>query len=165
MSEERDEFSDWWTIPEPFLLRIFSYLKISDVCNASKSCRRWFSIANDEFLWRLLFVRDFKLESAIGLKPGNNIHILLPKLNHTSTLGAVSWRSEYERLTTKIPLVQTELLEGHAHQVLHVSFSNNGKMFATCSKDGYVIVRLTRNKLNARSFVFVTFRCGILNFQ
>jgi F-box and WD-40 domain protein 5 len=24
--------------------------------------------------------------------------------------------------------------------VLHVSFSNNGKMFSTCSKDGYVIV-------------------------
>jgi len=30
---------------------------------------------------------------------------------------------------------------GHTHQVLHVSFAHNGEMFATCSKDGYVIVR------------------------
>lgn len=37
-------------------------------------------------------------------------------------------------------MVLTEVLTQHTHQVLHVSFSNNGKMFSTCSKDGYVIV-------------------------
>ncbi|XP_076171918.1 F-box and WD repeat domain containing 5 isoform X2 [Ptiloglossa arizonensis] len=35
---------------------------------------------------------------------------------------------------------ETEVLKGHSHQVLHVSFSHNGKMFATCSKDGYIFV-------------------------
>nr|XP_012144149.1 PREDICTED: F-box/WD repeat-containing protein 5 isoform X2 [Megachile rotundata] len=35
---------------------------------------------------------------------------------------------------------ETEVLKEHSHQVLHVSFSHNGEMFATCSKDGYVFV-------------------------
>ncbi len=56
-------------------------------------------------------------------------------------VGAESWKSEYKRLNWNIPLVQAQRLEGHTHQVLHVSFSHNGEMFATCSKDGYVIVR------------------------
>lgn len=33
-----------------------------------------------------------------------------------------------------------DLQYAHSHQVLHVSFSHNGRMFATCSKDGYVHV-------------------------
>lgn len=36
--------------------------------------------------------------------------------------------------------MQTETLFDHCNQVLHVSFSHNGKYFATCSKDGYVLV-------------------------
>lgn len=47
-----------------------------------------------------------------------------------------------------IPIVQTENLQVHADQVLHVSFSHNGKYFATCSKDGYIIV-----STNSRSYI------------
>lgn len=54
--------------------------------------------------------------------------------------GASSWKDEYERLSSRIPFVQAQRLNGHTHQVLHVSFSHNGEMFSTCSKDGYVIV-------------------------
>lgn len=57
--------------------------------------------------------------------------------------GAESWYSEYRRLTYNIPMVLTDdILDAHSHQVLHVSFSHNGKMFATCSKDGFVIVSI-----------------------
>lgn len=55
--------------------------------------------------------------------------------------GAESWYNEYRRLTNNIPMVLTDdIKDAHGHQVLHVSFSHNGKMFATCSKDGFVIV-------------------------
>lgn len=60
----------------------------------------------------------------------------------TMATGACSWKNEYVRLTSRIPFVQAQCLTGHAHQVLHVSFSHNGEMFATCSKDGYVIVSI-----------------------
>lgn len=52
-----------------------------------------------------------------------------------------TWYEEFKRFCYNIPVVRTELLQDHAHQVLHVSFSHNGKYFATCSKDGYVLVR------------------------
>jgi hypothetical protein len=50
--------------------------------------------------------------------------------------------AEYKRLSYHTPIIQTEVLKEHSHQVLHVSFAHNGKMFATCSKDGYVLVKL-----------------------
>lgn len=57
-------------------------------------------------------------------------------------IGAASWYNEYRRLTYNIPMVLTDELQyAHSHQVLHVSFSHDGKMFATCSKDGFVHVR------------------------
>lgn len=49
---------------------------------------------------------------------------------------------EYRRLVNEIPIVECQALEEHNHQVLHVSFSHNGEMFATTSKDGYVVVRI-----------------------
>lgn len=55
--------------------------------------------------------------------------------------GKTSWIAEYRRLIEEIPLVECECLEEHYHQVLHVSFSHNGEMFATTSKDGFVVVR------------------------
>lgn len=56
-------------------------------------------------------------------------------------VGAESWYSEYKRLTFNIPMVLTDEFQyTHSHQVLHVSFSHNGRMFATCSKDGFVHV-------------------------
>jgi F-box and WD-40 domain protein 5 len=54
--------------------------------------------------------------------------------------GSDSWYQEYKRLCDNVPLVLTEVLTKHTNQVLHVSYSNNGKMFATCSKDGQIIV-------------------------
>lgn len=77
MSEENDEFSDWWSIPEPILLRILSYLKLSEVANAAQACKRWHSIANDDFVWHKLFIRDFKLDTDIGLKPGKLLEYII----------------------------------------------------------------------------------------
>lgn len=120
----------WWALPEPALLQIFSRLSVYDLLQASLCCRRWNAIANDDLLWRQKFQENFRASSSIPLKPG-----------------APSWRAEYQRLSTQIPFVQAQRLEpssehnhGHTHQVLHVSFAHNGEMFATCSKDGYVIV-------------------------
>ncbi|KAH8385754.1 hypothetical protein KR009_005905 [Drosophila setifemur] len=120
----------WWAVPEPALLKIFERLNVVDLLRASLCCRRWHNIANDDLLWRQKFQEHFKASSSIPLKPG-----------------ADSWRSEYQRLSNHIPFIQAQRLDptienshGHTHQVLHVSFSHNGEMFATCSKDGYVII-------------------------
>lgn len=54
--------------------------------------------------------------------------------------GSASWFDEYKRLCESVPVVLTEVLTQHTDEVLHVSFSHNGQMFATCSKDGMIIV-------------------------
>lgn len=55
-------------------------------------------------------------------------------------LDADDWLSEYKRLVDNVPLILTEVLTQHTHQVLHATFSNNGQYFSTCSKDGFVYV-------------------------
>ncbi|XP_058819792.1 F-box/WD repeat-containing protein 5 isoform X3 [Topomyia yanbarensis] len=117
------ENSPWVFIPEPVFAKIFLALEPRDILNAGQSCKRWNKLSRDDYIWRKYFRREFNVEMNIGLKPG-----------------AESWRSEYKRLTDNVPMVMTDVLTNHSHQVLHVSFSHNGKMFATCSKDGFVIV-------------------------
>ncbi|XP_013115247.1 F-box/WD repeat-containing protein 5 isoform X2 [Stomoxys calcitrans] len=123
--EDEDEGSEslWWSMPDPVLIKVFALLEPKDILSASATCRRWYEVANDTILWKHQFQQHFSTDPSIPLKPG-----------------ASSWKDEYARLTSRIPFVQTERLQGHAHQVLHVSFSHNGEMFATCSKDGYVII-------------------------
>jgi len=48
-------------------------------------------------------------------------------------------------------MVESEVIEEHRDQVLHVAFSHNGKMISSCSKDGYVKVCLNLFRLFARN--------------
>ncbi|XP_055644237.1 F-box/WD repeat-containing protein 5 isoform X2 [Toxorhynchites rutilus septentrionalis] len=117
------ENSPWVFIPEPVFAKIFFGLEPKDILNAGQTCKRWNKLSRDDYIWRKYFQREFNVDVNISLKPG-----------------AESWRCEYKRLTDNVPMVMTDVLTNHSHQVLHVSFSHNGKMFATCSKDGFVIV-------------------------
>lgn len=65
-----DNTSHWNLIPEPVLLKILNSLSARDILNAGESCRRWNCIAKDNYLWRKIFQRDFKVDPIIGLKPG-----------------------------------------------------------------------------------------------
>ncbi|XP_011504253.1 PREDICTED: F-box/WD repeat-containing protein 5 [Ceratosolen solmsi marchali] len=114
---------DWYFMPDSVLLSIFQYLNPKELLTAGEVCRSWNRVSQDELLWKALFYRTYKVDSCVGIMPGKT-----------------SWLSEFKRLAYHIPLIATETLREHSHQVLHVSFSHNGKMFATCSKDGYILV-------------------------
>lgn len=71
--DEVDDASNnygWALIPEPVLLTILRKLSHKDIVQASACCQRWNDIAKDDFLWRQLFQRDFKVAVDIALKPG-----------------------------------------------------------------------------------------------
>ncbi|XP_033226621.1 F-box/WD repeat-containing protein 5 [Belonocnema kinseyi] len=114
---------NWFYMPDSLILSIFRYLSPKDLLTAGEVCKSWNRVSRDEFLWKDLFYHTFKIDPNVGIVPGKN-----------------SWLGEFKRLTYHTPLLETEVLKDHAHQVLHVSFSHNGKLFATCSKDGYIIV-------------------------
>ncbi|KDR15186.1 F-box/WD repeat-containing protein 5 [Zootermopsis nevadensis] len=115
--------SNWYYLPDSILLHIFQYLSARELLDVGLTCRSWLRVSYDEFLWKDLFYYNFKIDPSIKIAPGKT-----------------SWLAEYKRLSYHTPVVQTEVLKEHSHQVLHVSFAHNGKMFATCSKDGYVLV-------------------------
>lgn len=123
-SSERSEGNeDWYYMPDSILLNIFQYLTPKELTIAGEVCRSWNRVSRDEFLWKDLFYQTYKIDPDVGIMPGKT-----------------SWLGEFKRLTYHTPLLETEVLKEHSHQVLHVSFSHNGKMFATCSKDGYIFV-------------------------
>ncbi|XP_035230118.1 F-box/WD repeat-containing protein 5-like [Stegodyphus dumicola] len=134
----------WHVMPDPVLLYIFSYLSAKDLLNVRRTCKNWLRLASDQFLWKRLFHVDFKIDRSIPIAPGKN-----------------SWLSEYKRLKYHTPMQQTEVLVEHTHQVLHVSFSHNGEMFASSSKDGYIKAHHARLCCNlTRNF---TLQCRVLN--
>lgn len=85
--------------------------------------RIWYRVTRDELLWKDLFYRHYKIDRLIPMAPGQS-----------------SWLNEYKRLHFHTPAIESETIRQHTDQVLHVSFSHNGKMFATSSKDGYIKV-------------------------
>ncbi|XP_018303208.1 F-box/WD repeat-containing protein 5 isoform X1 [Mycetomoellerius zeteki] len=121
-SRSEGEFN-WYVMSDSILLSIFQYLTPRELLTAGEVCRSWFRVSRDEFLWKYLFYRTYKIDPDVGIVPGKT-----------------SWLGEFKRLAYHTPLIETEVLKEHSHQVLHVSFSHNGKMFATCSKDGYILV-------------------------
>lgn len=63
-------YTEWNFIPEPILLRILTLLPVRDVLNVSECCSRWNDISKDDYLWKKIFQRDFKVDRSIPLKPG-----------------------------------------------------------------------------------------------
>lgn len=121
--EKETGLSMWDTLPDDIILHIFSFLSPFSVVRMSETCRRMNEIAFDEQLWRQHFYQYYRIPRSIGIAPGKT-----------------SWLQEFKRLYYHTPAVKGTIIKQHTDQVLHVSFSHNGKMFATCSKDGFIKV-------------------------
>lgn len=135
-----DESKSLWSyLPYPALFNIFHYLNHKDLTTVSGVCQSWYEVSRDDFLWKALFFRKFEINKSVPIIPGKFKHNFTSKLTKKYCLGK-TWYEEFKRLFYNVPVIQTETLNDHGHQVLHVSFSHNGKYFATCSKDGYVLV-------------------------
>ncbi|XP_063172554.1 F-box/WD repeat-containing protein 5 [Candoia aspera] len=105
-------------LPDSLLYEIFRYLQLPDVLSAGRVCRQWRSVARDEVLWKELFYRYYGVARDVPRHPA-----------------ATSWYGEFQRLYDTIPCVEVQSLKEHGDQVLHLSFSHNGYLFASCSKD------------------------------
>lgn len=84
----------------------------------------WNRVTNDESLWKYL------LDVKWGVK------------NQKLPPSKESWRSEYKRLDFYTPIHLSETLTDHDDEVLHVSFSHDGKLFCTTSKDATIKVSI-----------------------
>ncbi|XP_053473623.1 F-box/WD repeat-containing protein 5 isoform X1 [Ictalurus furcatus] len=105
-------------LPDSLVLEIFLRLPHATVLNAGLTCRQWFAVSRDEFLWRELFYSYYRIPRAVPRHPA-----------------AVSWYREFKRLYDCIPCVEVQTLREHHDQVLHLAFSHSGHRFSSCSKD------------------------------
>ena len=111
-------------LPDNILLDIFKLLPIPSLIQAAYSCRNWYRVAMDNLLWKDLLYRRWRIPRSVPMKPGKR-----------------SWYEECRRLMYLTPTIESQVIREHKDQVLHVSFSHNGKYFATSSKDGFIKVR------------------------
>nr|XP_008172035.1 F-box/WD repeat-containing protein 5 [Chrysemys picta bellii]XP_008172036.1 F-box/WD repeat-containing protein 5 [Chrysemys picta bellii] len=115
-------------LPDSILYEIFLYLDHVDVLSVGLVCRQWHAVARDEFLWKELFYRYYRVSREVPRHPA-----------------AVSWYEDFQRLYDTIPCVEVQTLTEHNDQVLHLSFSHTGYLFASCSKD--CTVKIWNNEL------------------
>ncbi|XP_035996094.1 F-box/WD repeat-containing protein 5 [Fundulus heteroclitus] len=110
---------DWGPVlPDCLVLEIFLHLPHDAVLRAGLTCRQWQAVSRDEFLWRELFYRYYRIPRSVPRHPS-----------------AVSWYREFKRLYDCIPCVEVQTLREHSDQVLHLAFSHRGHRFSSCSKD------------------------------
>ncbi|XP_030062786.1 F-box/WD repeat-containing protein 5 isoform X3 [Microcaecilia unicolor] len=105
-------------LPDSILYQIFLSLDHEDLLSVGLVCRQWHAVAQDEFLWKKLFYQYYRVDQDVPRHPE-----------------AVSWYEEFKRLYDTIPCIKVQTLTEHTDQVLHLSFSHNGYLFASCSKD------------------------------
>lgn len=62
----------WEYLPDPVFLQICGLLTVNDVVSMARSCKSWYELSQDDYLWKRLFRRDYKVSPSIGLRPGKN---------------------------------------------------------------------------------------------
>lgn len=70
MSETSEEGDAWFYMPDSILLAIFQYLSPRELVTVGEVCKSWNRVSKDEFLWKDLLYRTFKIDSGIGIVPG-----------------------------------------------------------------------------------------------
>ena len=142
----------WNYLDEYSLLKVFSYFNVLDLAKVSKVCKSWYIVANDDFLWKSLFLRQFNLTKAT-----------LPNFSKT-------WKNEMKRVLWNIPSgdIQPQILKSpHSEEIVYVNFSSDGLYFATCGRDCIVVLWDAQSKnftkcKNCQVRFYVKF---ILNFD
>lgn len=71
-SESEDENDNWYYMPDSILLPIFKLLTPRELVTAGSVCKPWNRVSKDEFLWKDLFYRTYKIEPSVGIMPGND---------------------------------------------------------------------------------------------
>ena len=113
----------WDKLPHEVLYQIFSFLKRADLANCIVTCKAWYASANDDLLWKRLFLAAFELPKTTVIKSN-----------------AFGWKTEHKRLTDEVPSELVQTLTQHTNEVLHVRFSHDGQELVSCSKDHTFIV-------------------------
>lgn len=57
-------------LPDSLVLEIFLHLPHKAVLSAGFTCRQWFAVSRDEFLWKELFYSYYRIPRSVPRHPG-----------------------------------------------------------------------------------------------
>lgn len=75
LSQQSESDVNWYYMLDSILLSIFQYLTPKELMIAGEVCRSWHRVSRDEFLWKYLFYRTYKIDPDVGIMPGMFHHI------------------------------------------------------------------------------------------
>ena len=101
-------------------MHIFAYLLDCDLVSAGQTCKKWQSISLDDCLWRRLLRVRYPPQQSLACDDNSP---------------TVSCRDAYRTFKYDVPSVNVQEAKHHSDEVLHVSFSHNGRMVCSSSKD------------------------------
>lgn len=124
----------WNTLNEYLLLTILDKLSLSDLFHVALTCKWWFWTFKQDILWRRRLIRDYGIDTNLGLPPGIK-----------------SWRSLYKKWFWQTPVLLDQDIEicDHSEEITHVCFSPEGDMFATVGFDLQLFVYKTINPVHS----------------
>lgn len=70
LSQRSEGDVNWYYMPDSILLIIFQYLTPKELMTAGEVCRSWHRVSRDEFLWKYIFYRTYKVDPDVGIMPG-----------------------------------------------------------------------------------------------
>lgn len=73
-------------LPDSLVLEIFLRLPHATVLNAGLTCRQWFAVSRDEFLWRELFYSYYRIPRAVPRHPGTPAWQSMPNEHSTNRI-------------------------------------------------------------------------------
>ena len=119
-TKAEEKASRWLELPNYIFYQICENLPISDAVTLVSSTKFWHNRHHkNNYLWRKLYYRDMK-----G-RPGKFLN------DPMETSFLESFKKVYERT----PKITTNILNDCKDEVLHVSFSPDGRFLAVCAKD------------------------------
>lgn len=73
-SSRSEDDLNWYVMSDSILLNIFQYLTPKELMTAGEVCQSWYRVSRDEFLWKYLFYRTYKIDPDVGIVPGTFRH-------------------------------------------------------------------------------------------
>ena len=136
----------WQSLPDEVLLGVFSFMSDRASLNAGLTCRGWFKVSRDNLLWKKRLYAKYA--------PTQLLDASLEPFRDDSQS---SFLSVYKSFEQEVPRVCIQTLTFHNDEVLHVSFSNNGRFVCSSSKDARAAIWTVTDQLQLERYDVINF--------
>lgn len=112
----------WLRLPDETTLQIFRCLSDRDLISAGQTCGKWHSLSQDQSLWKRLISVHYPPQQSLPC-------------GSSAVSSVMSSLDLYRTFKDDVPSVNVQEAKKHSDEVLHVSFSHNGQLVCSTSKD------------------------------